>query len=103
MFNVDFQVINVGIVERDNGLELQLTVGLAVPQGPNEPPAFLPAGMVRVPLGKEASIQTGETLIEKANALPEPPKESSIIIPESPADVDRAAKIVEDVKGPSDS
>lgn len=107
MFNLDVQIINLAVTEQEESIEVQLTVGLAVP-GPPSPQgqpetAFLPAGVIRFTLGREPAIKTGQTLVEKGEALPEPPKDSGIIIPDSPADVDRAAKIVEDIKGPSDS
>lgn len=89
MFNIQLQVANATVVEADGHLDLQLVVGLGIPQ--EDGMAMLPAGIVSIPIGKQMGVNLGQDLKEKAEALPDPPKPSDIVIPKNPGEVAKAA------------
>ena len=57
----------------------QMLLGLTVP-GPGGQKGILPAGAIKVPIGREMAINKAKALLEAAEALPEPKPESDLII-----------------------
>jgi hypothetical protein len=57
----------------------QMLLGLTIP-GPQGQKGILPAGALKVPIGREMAITKAKELLEAAEALPEPKKESDLII-----------------------
>lgn len=84
----DIQVIPV---EGESHLILQFLLGLVVP-GPQGQKGILPAGAIKVPVGREMAINKAKELLEAAEALPEPKPESGLIVP---SDVNEAQAIAE--------
>jgi hypothetical protein len=72
----DIQIISV---EEESHLILQFILGLVVP-GPAGQKGILPAGAIKVPIGREMAINKAKELLEAAEALPEPKPESDLII-----------------------
>lgn len=98
MFNTELQVINSGVVALDDHIELQMTIGIAVPSQEGGL-SFIPSGVIRVPMGKNGAIALGEKMKEEAEALPDPPKPSDLVIPKNAAQVAEEAKRGPDDKG----
>jgi hypothetical protein len=74
----DIQVISVPDEDGPHVI-LQLLLGLTVP-GPSGQKGVLPAGAIKVPIGREMAIGKAKELLEAAEALPEPKPESDLII-----------------------
>jgi hypothetical protein len=76
---------------------LQFITGLVVP-GPGGQKGVLPAGAIKVPIGREMAITKAKELLEAAEALPEPKPESDLIIAgnmdqaKQVADIDNAVR-----------
>jgi hypothetical protein len=88
------QALNVEILEAENHLQLAVTLGIVLPVGPGQV-VPLPAGIVRVPLSKEAAKTTGQGLLDGAENLPDPPATSDLVIANSLAGVDQAVQNVD--------
>lgn len=83
--------INVIPVEEESHLILQFLLGLVVP-GPGGQKGILPAGAIKVPIGRDMAINKAKEILEAAEALPEPKKDSGLIIS---GDVEGAQKVAE--------
>jgi hypothetical protein len=90
MFNAELQVVEANVANINNRVELHFTMGIAVPQ--DEGLAFIPGGLVRVPLGKQTAISIGKDLQDEGEKLPDPPKQSDLIIPKNAQKVAAEAK-----------
>lgn len=89
--------INVISVEEESHLILQFILGVVIP-GPGGQKGILPAGAIKVPIGKEMAINKAKQMLEVAEALPDPPKESGLIIPGSQEEVDQVAQVDEAIR-----
>jgi hypothetical protein len=82
-FDVTTQAFEIQIVPvpDDEGphVILQMLLGLTIP-GPQGQKGILPAGAIKVPIGREMAINKAKELLEIAEALPEPKPESDLII-----------------------
>lgn len=85
----DIQVISV---EEESHLILQFILGVVIP-GPGGQKGILPAGAIKVPIGKDMAIKKAKEMLEAAEALPDPPKESGLIIPQSAEEVEQVAAV----------
>ena len=85
----DIQVISV---EEESHLILQFILGVVIP-GPGGQKGILPAGAIEVPIGKDMAIKKAKEMLEAAEALPDPPKESGLIIPQSAEEVEQVAAV----------
>jgi hypothetical protein len=98
-FDASIQAFDINIisVEEESHLILQFILGVVIP-GPGGQKGILPAGAIKVPIGKEMAITKAKQMLEVAEALPDPPKESGLIIPESAAEVEQVAKVDEAIR-----
>ena len=71
---------------------MQFILGVVIP-GPGGQKGILPAGAIKVPIGKQMAINKAKEMLEAAEALPDPPKESGIIIPGSKDEVEQVAQV----------
>jgi hypothetical protein len=74
----DIQMISVPDEEGPH-IVLQFITGLVVP-GPPGKQGILPAGAIKVPIGREMAINKAKELLAAAEALPKPKPESDLII-----------------------
>lgn len=58
---------------------MQFITGLVVP-GPGGQKGILPAGVIKVPIGRDMAINKAKALLEAAESLPEPKPESDLIV-----------------------
>jgi hypothetical protein len=81
-FDVSLQAFDIQIipVEEESHLILQFLLGLVVP-GPQGQKGVLPAGAIKVPVGRDMAITKAKELLEAAEALPEPKPDSGLIVP----------------------
>lgn len=98
-FDTSIQAFDINIipVEEESHLILQFICGVVIP-GPGGQKGILPAGAVKVPIGKEMAVNKAKQMLEVAEALPDPPKESGLIIPESAAEVEQVAQVDEAIR-----
>jgi hypothetical protein len=75
--------------EEQPHLLLQFILGLGVP-GPNGQIGILPAGALKIPIGREMAIAKAKQLLEAAESLPEPKPESDLIVTD---DMNQAAEM----------
>lgn len=68
--------INVIPVDEESHIILQFILGVVIP-GPAGQKGILPAGAIKVPIGKEMAIAKAKQMLEVAEALPDP-------VPEKP-------------------
>lgn len=82
-FDVSTQAFEIQIVpvpdEDGPHVILQLLLGMTIP-GPAGQKGILPAGAIKVPIGREMAINKAKELLEAAEGLPEPKPESDLII-----------------------
>lgn len=92
-FDASIQAFDIQVipVEEESHLILQFLLGLVVP-GPQGQKGVLPAGAIKVPVGREMAINKAKELLEAAEALPEPKPESGLIVP---SDVGEAQAIAQ--------
>lgn len=94
-FDASIQAFDVQVVpvpdEDSPHVILQLLLGLTIP-GPGGQKGILPAGAIKVPIGREMAINKAKELLEAAEALPEPKPESDLIIA---GDMSQAKQAVE--------
>lgn len=83
--------INVIPVEEESHLILQFLLGLVVP-GPGGQKGILPAGAIKVPVGREMAIKKAKEILEAAEALPEPKGDSGLIVAGDVNEVQKAAE-----------
>lgn len=103
MFDATIQAASIEIVGGEDHVALALIMGLSIPvgQGPEGViMGLLPAGVIRVALGRDAAIEYGGNLKEAGEALPEPKPESDLVVAKSLRGVDRAAKLAEQFRTP---
>ena len=93
-FDASIQAFDVQVipVEDEHHLILQFILGVVIP-GPGGQKGILPAGAIKVPIGKEMAINKAKEMLEIAEALPDPPKESGLIIPQSAEEVEQVAQV----------
>ena len=96
MEDTTLQVIDIralDVSEGDENVTLVMMVGLATPfAGPDGQPVILPVKIYRVPMSKQASLELIQSLTEETEKLVEPKRPSGLVVPGSPADVDRVAQ-----------
>lgn len=92
-FDASIQAFEIQVipVEEESHLILQFLLGLVVP-GPQGQKGVLPAGAIKVPVGREMAIKKAKEILEAAEALPEPKPDSSIIVS---GDVEGAQRVAE--------
>lgn len=100
-FDVSTQAFDIQIIpvpdEDGPHVILQFLLGLTVP-GPGGQKGVLPAGAIKIPIGREMAINKAKALLEAAEALPEPKPESDLIIAgnmdqaKQVADIDNAVR-----------
>jgi len=56
-----------------------MLLGLTIP-GPDGQKGILPAGAIKVPIGREMAINKAKELLAAAEALPKPKPESDLVI-----------------------
>ncbi len=82
-FDVTTQAFDVAIIpvpdEESPHVVLQLLLGITIP-GPQGQKGVLPAGSIKVPIGREMAINKAKELLEAAEALPEPKPESDLVV-----------------------
>lgn len=61
-------------MEEENHLILQFILGVVIP-GPGGQKGILPAGAIKVPIGKDMAIKKAQELLEAAESLPDPEPE----------------------------
>lgn len=71
---------------------LQLITGLVIP-GPDGQRGVLPAGAIKVPIGRQIAINKAKQLLETAETLPKPKPESDLVVAGSMDQVKRAAEM----------
>jgi hypothetical protein len=74
----EIQIIPVPDEEQPHVI-LQMLLGLTIP-GPDGQKGILPAGALKVPIGREMAINKAKELLDAAEALPKPKPESDLII-----------------------
>lgn len=79
-------------MEDESHLILQFILGVVIP-GPGGQKGILPAGAIKVPIGKDMAIKKAKEMLEAAEALPDPPKESGLIVPQSAEEVEQVAAV----------
>jgi hypothetical protein len=96
MFDTTIQVARMEVLLENDNLQLVAVLGLVVPiqQGGQIQQALIPAGVIRIPLGREAALETAKVLQENAEKLPKP----SDLVVAQPGDVDRIAKVDKAIK-----
>jgi hypothetical protein len=92
-FDASIQAFDIQVipVEEESHLILQFLLGLVVP-GPQGQKGILPAGAIKVPVGRDMAIQKAKEILEAAEALPEPKADSGLIIS---GDVEGAQKVAQ--------
>lgn len=95
-FDASIQAFDIQVipVEEESHLILQFILGVVIP-GPGGQKGILPAGAIKVPIGKEMAITKAKEMLEAAEALPDPPKESGLIVPSSAEEVEQTARVNE--------
>lgn len=82
-FDASIQAFEVQVIpvpdEDGPHVILQLLLGMTIP-GPGGQKGVLPAGAIKVPIGREMAINKAKELLEAAESLPEPKPESDLII-----------------------
>ena len=80
-FDCSIQAFDVQIVSvpDESHIILQFITGLVVP-GPQGQQGILPAGAVKIPVGRQMAIDKAKELLEAAEALPEPKPESDLVV-----------------------
>ena len=83
LFDSTIQAFDIQIIpipdEDGPHIILQFILGLVIP-GPQGQKGVLPAGAIKVPIGREMAINKAKELLEAAEALPEPKPESDLVI-----------------------
>jgi hypothetical protein len=98
MFSEDttLQVIDIRALpvnEGDEHVTLAMLTAVQTPfAGPDGQPVVLPVKVYKVPLNKTSAQELIESLRDESDKLPDPKRPSDLIVPGSPADVDRAAQ-----------
>jgi hypothetical protein len=100
MQDTTLQVINIGVPDLEEGEELATLLIVTAMMMPVVDPQTgrplgqvpVPDGQYRVPLQKDAVRQVAERLLEVHEQMPDPKPESNIVVPGSPADVNRIAE-----------
>lgn len=98
MFDTTVQAMAVEIEEGEDHVVFSIIVGISIPvgQGPNGiVMGQLPAGAIRIPMGREPAIEHGTRLKEAGENLPEPKPETDIVPVSSMAAAEQAAKQAE--------
>ena len=100
-FDASIQAFEVQVIpvpdEDGPHVILQLLLGMTIP-GPGGQKGVLPAGAIKVPIGREMAINKAKELLEAAESLPEPKPESDLIIAgnmdqaKQVADIDNAVR-----------
>lgn len=92
-FDASIQAFDIQVipVEEESHLILQFLLGLVVP-GPQGQKGILPAGAIKVPVGRDMAIQKAKEILEAAEALPEPKQDSGLIIS---GDVEGAQRVAQ--------
>src|SRR5271166_3632032 len=75
-FDASIQAFDVQVVPvpEESYLTLQFILGVVIP-GPGGQKGILPAGAIKVPIGKEMAIKKATEMLEAAEALPDPEPE----------------------------
>lgn len=97
MHDTTLQAIGLEIESVGEHAELRIFTGLMLPtpQGPMP----IPAGIYRVPMGRDSLIQHGKQMQEVGESLPEPKKPSGIVIANSLEGVDTAVQSDQKLRG----
>ena len=78
LFDTTIQAFDVQVIsipdEEGPHVVLQFITGLVIP-GPGGQKGILPAGAIKVPIGKEMAIKKATEMLEAAEALPDPEPE----------------------------
>lgn len=92
-FDASIQAFDIQVipVDEESHLILQFLLGLVVP-GPQGQKGILPAGAIKVPVGRDMAIQKAKEILAAAEALPEPKGDSGLIIT---GDVEGAQKVAQ--------
>lgn len=99
MFDATLQVLKITVeTVEDGSLQIILFIGFALPVGPGQAMA-VPAGVLRIPLNKDAAIEHGNEVLAKANDLPDPPQDSGLVVAQNLQGVDQAAKMDQQMRG----
>lgn len=95
MHDTTLQVLDIRALPVNDGEEhvtLAMLVGIQTPfAGPDGQPVPLITGVYKIPLSKSAAQEVINSLTEESEKLPDPKRQSDLIVPGSPADVDRIA------------
>lgn len=96
MEDTTLQVLDIRALpvnEGDEHATLVMLSGIQTPfGGPDGQPVVLPSKVTRVPMGKGAIRELIVSLQEAEEKLPDPKPVSNLVVPGSPADVDRVAQ-----------
>jgi hypothetical protein len=96
LFDATIQAFDIQIIpvpdEDGPHVIVQLITGLVVP-GPGNQKGVLPAGAIKVPIGRKVAINKAKELLEAAESLPEPKPESDLIVAGNMEQAKRVADI----------
>lgn len=105
MFDITLNAVDLDVGETELGgqpvAQLSFVLGIMLPlaSGPGQPPLIAPSGVVRIPLDKEGAINLFREGLEVAENLPDPPKDSGLVLANNLDGVDRVAKAEADLRG----
>jgi hypothetical protein len=75
-------------------LQVIMVAGIVLPiaSGPGQPPLTVPTEVMRFLMDKASAIELANSIIEIAADLPDPPRESGLVLPGDPREVDALAQ-----------
>ncbi len=93
-FDVSIQPLKFDFVSvpEESHLIIQVVTGMVLP-GPQGQKGVLPAGAIKIPIGREQAIATAKEMLEAAEALPEPPPESDLVVVGDMSQADQIAQM----------
>jgi hypothetical protein len=100
-FDTSIQAFDVQVIpvpdEEGPHVILQFLLGMTIP-GPQGQKGILPAGALKVPIGKEMAINKAKQLLEAAEALPDPKPESDLVVVGNMGQADQIAEMDRQVR-----
>ena len=100
-FDTSIQAFDVQVIpvpdEDGPHVILQFLLGMTIP-GPQGQKGILPAGALKVPIGKEMAINKAKQLLEAAESLPDPKPESDLVVVGNMGQADQIAEMDRQVR-----
>jgi hypothetical protein len=91
------KVAAMEVVPAEDHIQLVIMTGLDVPVGPGQAMRMID-GVIRVPMGREPAIEHGRALVAAGEAMEEK-KETDLVVANSLAGVEEAAKTAQKFRG----